>query len=93
MAGADRAHRVPVGRQPERRAGRLPAEHRARHPAGAEALHGQGDEQVLHGRPHGDHEHLPFGGVAALVRVGVRRLGVQARDDEQRRPVKRLATP
>ena len=49
VADADRAHRLPAVRQPERRRRHRAAEHRARHPARAEPLDGQRDQQVLHG--------------------------------------------
>ena len=54
---------------------------------------GQRDEQVLDARAHRDEEHLALGGAAPLVGIGVRPVGDQARDDQQRRAAQHVTAP
>ena len=61
-----------AARQVERRAHGVGAEHRRRDPRGPPAVGGQGDHEVLHGGPAGDHEQVALVASACLVGIVVR---------------------
>ncbi len=93
MADRDGAHRPPALRQVHRPGRDILAEQGAGDPRRAEPVDRQRDEQVLHRRPHRDHEHGLLGAGPPLIGVVVCRVGDQARHDEQRGEPERLAAP
>jgi FO synthase len=93
VADGNGAHGPPAGRQVHGPGRDILAEQGAGDPRRAEPVDGQRHQQVLHRRAHGDGEHGLLRPVAPLVGVLVRRVGDQARHDDQRREPQHVPAP